>query len=105
MASASAAIGVAMPAQALPTDFVCGIEGDAFASPSVQLVGGSGTYSFNEFEAACVTMDANAITPVVVGQIAIVSNGSFNNDKCGTGFAADPGGGTDPNNNAYPADP
>src|SRR5260370_6238900 len=66
--------------------FTCSFTGSATTSPPVQLVGGSGSYSFTGF-ASCSMADAKDSAENFISSGVISSSGTYSNTLCGTGTA------------------
>ena len=74
----------AMPARAAGGTADCLITGKAKAA--VELLGGTGVYTFTEFSAVCAVTGKEAVG---VSLLDINSTGTFRNQICGTGWAED----------------
>jgi hypothetical protein len=71
-------------AMASSVNATCGVAGQAHTNPPVQLQGGSGTYTFDNFVFACEgTVDG--VTDVTTSNITTAGN--YTNVLCGTGTA------------------
>jgi hypothetical protein len=85
------ALAFAVPASATTTG-ACQVNGTASTNPSVQLSGGSGSYSFDtkvqgsgNLSFRCVGVSGSA---AAAGQIDVTSKGTYSNNVCGTGSAS-----------------
>lgn len=85
------AAAMALPATAAAANTAtCEVQGTAATSPPVNLVGGAGTYTFNNVVGSttlnlnCVASDGNGVS---VDQLSTISSGSYTNTVCGTGTA------------------
>jgi hypothetical protein len=82
-----------VPADAAPTmSASCTVTGEATTSPPVQLMGGTGNYSFDNQVAGSTNLQFNCLGAsasggVDVEQLQVTSTGTYNNTVCGTGSA------------------